>query len=75
MLPVNFKKLQCPLLLFLNVPVDFKVVQGRLSNSRKCHATLSNLRVKGPSLDQSLEVGMLIGQERDPCPLKPAGHQ
>ena len=40
MSPVDFKKWQCPLSLFiLNVPVDFKVVQCRLSN----------LMVKGPA--------------------------
>ena len=31
---------------FLNVPVDFKVVQCRLSNLRKCHVGLLKLRVK-----------------------------
>ena len=35
-------------MFFLNVPVDFKVVQCRLSNTRKCHVALSNLNVKGP---------------------------
>ena len=39
---------------FLNVPVDFKVVQCPLSNLRKCHVGLSNSRVKGP-----LAVGMV----------------
>ena len=33
---------------FLNVPVDFNRVQCHLSNLRKCHVALSNLRVKGP---------------------------
>ena len=32
----------------LNVPVDFKVVQCRLSNLRNSPVNLSNLRVKGP---------------------------
>ena len=35
---------------FFNFPVDFKVVQCRLSNLRKGHVALSNLRVKGPYL-------------------------
>ena len=37
-----------PCQYFLNIPVDFKVVQCCLSNIRKCHVALSNLRVKGP---------------------------
>ena len=49
MLPVDFKKWQCPLSIFLNVPVDFKEVQCRLLNLRKCHVALSNLRVKCPN--------------------------
>ena len=37
-----------PCQYFVNVPVDFKVVQCCLSNLRKCHVALSTLRVKGP---------------------------
>ena len=37
-----------PVCYFLNVPVNFKVVQCRLLNLRKCHIALSNLRIKGP---------------------------
>ena len=33
--------------LFLNVPVDFKIVQYHLSNLRKDHVVLSNLRAEG----------------------------
>ena len=33
---------------FLNDPVDFKIVQCRLSNLRKGRVTVSNLRVKCP---------------------------
>ena len=35
MLPVDFKKWQCPLSLFLKFPVDFKVVQCRLVDFKK----------------------------------------
>ena len=38
-----------PAVNFVNVPVDFKVVQCRLSNLRKGCVVLSNLRVKGPN--------------------------
>ena len=49
MSPVGFTKWQYPLLIFLNVPVDFKAVQFGLSNLRKCHIALSNFRVKSPN--------------------------
>ena len=37
-----------PVISFLNVPLDLKVVQCCLFNLRKCSVALSNLRVKGP---------------------------
>ena len=37
-----------PVVIFLNVPDNFKVVRCRLLNLRKCHVALSNLRIKGP---------------------------
>ena len=40
-----------PCRYFLNVPVDFKIVQCRLSNLRKGRVALSNLRVKAPKWD------------------------
>ena len=38
---------QCPLSLILNVPIDFKGVQCRLSILRNDRVALSNSRVKG----------------------------
>ena len=46
-----------PCQYFLNVPVAFKVVQCHLSNLRKCHVALSNLRVKGPYYGSGREGG------------------
>ena len=58
--PVKFRKAQCHLSIlgdgdvpchyFSKFPVGFKVVQCSLSNLRKRCVTMSNLRVKGPSL-------------------------
>ena len=41
------RKVNVPCHYFLFLSVDFKRVQCRLSNLRKCRVTLSNLRVKG----------------------------
>ena len=47
------EKRQCPLpLVFFYLSVNFKIVQCCLSNVRKVSVALSNLRVKGTTIDQ-----------------------
>ena len=51
MVPVNFKKWQCPLSLFLKFSCLFENSQMSPVEFRKSHVALSNLKVKGPSED------------------------
>ena len=46
-------------IIFPKFPVDFKIVQCRLSNLRKGSNALSNLRVKAPHSIGLLYVGIM----------------
>ena len=61
MSPVNFRKIHVPCRYFSNVPVDFKVVQCRLSNLRKRCVVLSILRSRAPVLTVCIQVVKGVG--------------